>query len=62
MRVLHVINGLGRGGAETNLLQLVVSMRPHGIESDVMVLRSGGKLTDAFGQQHIKLRRPLEST
>jgi len=62
MKVLHVINGLGRGGAETNLLQLVVSMRPHGIESDVMVLRSGGKLTDAFGQQQIKLRRPLAST
>jgi len=62
MKVLHVINGLGRGGAETNLLQLVVSLRPHGIESDVMVLRAGGALRSAFEEQGIELKRPREST
>jgi glycosyltransferase involved in cell wall biosynthesis len=62
MKVLHVMNGLGRGGAETNLLRLVVAMRAHGIESDVMVLRSGGALTSAFEEQGIGLKRPLEST
>jgi len=62
MKVLHVINGLGRGGAEANLLQLVVAMRTQGIESDVMVLRSGGTLTGAFEEEGIKLKRPREST
>ncbi|MGE3599666.1 MAG: glycosyltransferase [Dehalococcoidia bacterium] len=44
MRVLHVISGLERGGAERVLLRVVRGLGDRGIESSVIAARAGGPL------------------
>lgn len=44
MKVLHVIPDLGVGGAETMLAQLATGLLSHGIDSRILLLKSGGPL------------------
>ena len=48
VRVLHLIVGLGTGGAETALLRLATGLARTGIESRVTTLTSGGALESGF--------------
>lgn len=44
MRVLHIITGLGVGGAETMLCKLLAAMTDHPVSSHVISLTDGGEL------------------
>jgi glycosyltransferase involved in cell wall biosynthesis len=44
LRIVHVINSLDRGGAETNLARLCAATAPCGVTNLVLTLRSGGVL------------------
>jgi hypothetical protein len=66
MRILHVISGLGIGGAETMLLRLVTHplFRPH--PTLVVALAAGGSLRDKYRDAgidtiEIGLRSPLQA-
>ncbi len=48
MRLLHVINSLDVGGAETNLLKLVIGLAERGVANEVMALRRRGALEANF--------------
>lgn len=46
LRVLHVITGLGTGGAETSLLRLIAHTAPLGVTHTVVSLLPDGQLAD----------------
>jgi len=48
LKVLHVINGLGRAGAELTLYRLLAAMDRERFDSAVVSLLSGGDLRDRF--------------
>lgn len=45
-RVLHIITGLGTGGAETSLLELVRATASRGVQHDVVALTGPGALSE----------------
>lgn len=51
LQVVHVITGLGAGGAENQLLSLQAAIAESGIEQQVISLQSGGTLRDTFRQK-----------
>ena len=66
IRVCHVITGLGLGGAERSLAELVLRLRSHRIESAIVSLRSGGCIADSlrglgFGVEEIGIDGPIPS-
>jgi glycosyltransferase involved in cell wall biosynthesis len=52
LRVLHVINGLGTGGAERSLAELITALGPRGVSSQIACLhrRHEGVETDVSGR------------
>lgn len=65
--ILHVITGLGMGGAEMALLRLINGTPPGSYEHQVITLTPGGSMLPAFARARIKVtqfdfrRRPLYS-
>lgn len=55
IRVCHVITGLGLGGAERSLAELVPRLRAHQIESAIVSLRSGGALASLIRGMDFKV-------
>ncbi len=57
--ILHVISGLGVGGAEAMLVELVHALEQRGIRQYVVAMRSGGRygdvLRDAIGERYVAL-------
>lgn len=60
-RVLHVVTGLGRGGAETSLLRTIAQADPARFQHHVVALMSGGELAPAVretGAEVLELGAP----
>ena len=57
-RVLFVINGLNRGGAETQLLRIAQEVRERGHEVALAVLNPENDFTEQLGELEIKLWAP----
>lgn len=57
IRTLHVITGLGRGGAEAMLVKMADTMRSFGVESSVVSVKDRGPLADELERRAI----PVES-
>lgn len=53
MRVLHIITGLGVGGAETMLDRLLTQLDPEQVTSHVVALKEGGPLADSIAARGI---------
>jgi glycosyltransferase involved in cell wall biosynthesis len=54
-RILHLVTGLGVGGAEHALVRLVDGLRQQEVASHVICLNAGGPVVDAFSRLHIPL-------
>jgi len=57
MRVLHVISGLGTGGAETFLATLAPRLEQRGIDQTVVSLTGDGPLAERFEASDIAVKR-----
>ncbi len=55
MKVLHVISGLGIGGAESMLTSVSVGLHRQGIEQSVVSLTSGGKFAEQLRKHGISV-------
>jgi glycosyltransferase involved in cell wall biosynthesis len=56
MKLLHIITGLGTGGAETMLLNLVSALDPWGDASEVISLSGGGPLGERLRSAGVPVR------
>jgi glycosyltransferase involved in cell wall biosynthesis len=67
LNILHVISGLGVGGAESSLLRLVTGLTARGIGNAVISLTPSGDLVDDFARADVTVtqldmrRRPMRS-
>jgi glycosyltransferase involved in cell wall biosynthesis len=57
MRIAFLINGLGRGGAERSLAELLPGLRARGITPSVICLDGGGELEEAVLDAGVEVRR-----
>lgn len=53
MRVLHIITGLGAGGAENMLERVLSQLDPHQVTSHVIALKEGGPMADSIAARGI---------
>lgn len=53
MRVLHIITGLGVGGAENMLDRLLTQLDPRQVSSHVIALKEGGPMADSIAARGI---------
>lgn len=53
MRVLHIITGLGVGGAENMLDRLMMELDPTQVTNHVIALREGGAIGDAIARRGV---------
>jgi glycosyltransferase involved in cell wall biosynthesis len=57
MKILHIIETLGRGGAERGLVDLLLLLRSHGIECEVAALYGPYTLASELEKQGIRVHR-----